>query len=412
MMDTSGKHQNSAELQPVSGGVCAPRGFLAAGVHCGIKKENGDLALLYSEVEARAAGVFTTNLVKAAPVLLTWERVRDGRLQAVVVNSGNANACTGPLGMENAKLMARITAQELGLKEELVGVASTGVIGVPLPMNRVEKGIKQAVKELSPDGGTQAAKAIMTTDTCPKEVAVRVEVGGTLVTVGGMAKGSGMIHPNMATMLAFITSDARIDPGLLREVLKEAVERTFNMITVDGDTSTNDMVLMLNNGQAGNPEIKKRTPGYQVFSRAVEYVCTHLAKTIARDGEGATKLLEVVVNGAATTRDAQRAARAVAASNLVKTAVFGADANWGRVMCALGYSGANFNPDKVGVWIGPVKVVEGGRAAQYNEEEATRALQGQDVVLRVDLGVGNGQATAWGCDLSYDYVRINGSYRS
>jgi glutamate N-acetyltransferase/amino-acid N-acetyltransferase len=381
-------------------------------VSAGIKNGKKDVAVIFSDREAAAAGVFTTNRVKAAPVQLTMRHIESGRARAVVVNSGNANACNGPRGLEDARAMAARAGELLGVPAQQVLVGSTGVIGQPLPMDKVLPGIERAVAELSREGGLDAAEAIMTTDIFAKEAAVTLELGGRETVVGGMAKGSGMIHPNMATMLGFITTDAAIAPGWLGKALLQAVERTFNMITVDGDTSTNDMVVALANGAAGNRVIDGEGPDFTAFCAALEEVCRNLAVAIARDGEGATKLLEVRVRGARTERDARTAARAVAASNLVKSAVFGEDANWGRVLCAVGYSGADFDPDAVDVFIGDEKVAENGAALPFSEERAARALAGKHVVITIDMKTGDAGATAWGCDLTYDYVRINGSYRT
>ncbi|MCG0238605.1 MAG: bifunctional glutamate N-acetyltransferase/amino-acid acetyltransferase ArgJ [Firmicutes bacterium] len=398
------------------GGVTAPRGFLAAGVSADVKGRGGtkkDVALLFSQVPAAAAGVFTRNRVQAAPVILSRERVARGRLQAVVVNSGNANACTGEQGLRDAEAMAAIAAEALGIAPELVAVASTGVIGVPLPMDRIAAGIRAAAAALSPEGNADAAQAILTTDTFPKEWAVQAELsGGRTVTLGGMAKGSGMIHPNMATMLAFVTTDAPVAPADLQAALRAAVDRSFNMITVDGDTSTNDMVLALANGLAGGDPIAPGTDDWAAFAAALEKLLVYLARAIARDGEGATKLLEVVVTGAADLEDARRAARAVAGSNLVKAAVFGCDPNWGRVLAALGYSGATFDPARVNLWLGSVQVMAGGAPVPFDEAAARQVLAQPEVTIRADLGAGEATATAWGCDLSYDYVRINADYRT
>lgn len=402
-------------MEFVSGGVTAPAGFLAAGVCADIRgKGDGkkDVALLASRVPCAAAGVYTTNRVKAAPVLLTQERTASGRLQAVVANSGNANACTGERGLKDAAEMARLAAEALGIAPELVGVASTGVIGVPLPMDRVAAGIAAAAAALSPEGGGDAAEAIMTTDTFPKQVAVRLDVGGAAVTIGAMAKGSGMIHPNMATMLGFVTTDAAVDAAALQAALRAATDRSFNMITVDGDTSTNDMVVVLANGLAGNPPITPDSAHYPAFAEALTAVLIHLAKEIARDGEGATKLIEVRVRGARSLEEARKAARAVCGSSLVKAAVFGADANWGRVLAALGYSGAQFDPDRVDLWLGDVQLMRAGEPLAFDEEAAARLLREKEVVFTADLHAGEAEATAWGCDLTYDYVRINGSYRT
>lgn len=395
------------------GGVTSPRGFKAAGVYAGIKKkEKLDLALLYSETEAVAAAVFTTNRVKAAPILVTMAHVAQGKIQAVVANSGNANAGVGPQGVDAARKMAEETARTLGLKVSNVAVASTGVIGVPLPVAKAVAGIQAASRALSVSGGHLAAEAIMTTDTFPKEFALRFDLKGHQVTIGGMAKGSGMIHPNMATMLAFLTTDAAIDREALSQAFRSSVSRSFNMITVDGDTSTNDMALILANGQAENPTIKPGSEDLAVFQAALDEVTIYLAKAIARDGEGATKLLEVTVTGAQTEQEARRAAIAIARSNLVKTAIFGEDANWGRIIAALGYSGADFDPDLVDIYLGPLQVAAQGTGLAFDEEKAAEILHQKEVKILVDLKQGQGQATAWGCDLSYDYVRINGSYRT
>jgi len=396
-----------------SGGVTAPQGFLAAGVAAGVKyKGRRDIALIFSEVPARAAGVFTTNLVKGAPVLVTMERISRGRARAVVVNSGNANTCNGEQGIRDARAMAQETARVLNIPEEDVLVASTGVIGQPMPMGRILPGIAAAARELSPGGGAAAAEAIMTTDTEPKETALSVTLSGHTVTIGGMAKGSGMIHPNMATMLCFITTDAAVSAPCLQEMLRHAVDRSFNMISVDGDTSTNDMVLALANGRAGNPEITAENEDYHLLRDALTEVCTRLARAVARDGEGATKLLEVKVINAASERDARLAARAVVASNLVKTAIYGQDANWGRIICAAGYSGAHFDPDRVDIYLGDIMVARDGVALPFDEEAASSVLAGREVRVLVDLKSGKYEATAWGCDLTGEYVNINASYRT
>ncbi|MCL6635868.1 MAG: bifunctional glutamate N-acetyltransferase/amino-acid acetyltransferase ArgJ, partial [Peptococcaceae bacterium] len=363
-------------MEHVPGGVTAAAGFLAGTAFAGIKRKlKRDVAVLYSAVPAAAAGVFTTNRVKAAPVLLTMERAAAGRAQAVVVNSGNANACNGEQGMRDALAMAAETAKALSIPEETVLVASTGVIGQKMPMERVIPGIRTAVANLGPDGGAMAAEAIMTTDTCPKEAAVRFELGGKQVTVGGMAKGSGMIHPNMATMLCFLTTDAAISPACLKKALKYAVDRSFNMVTVDGDTSTNDMAIVLANGMAANEEIVNEGIDYTLFRDALADVCMRLAVAVARDGEGATKLIEVEVRNAATEKDARLAARAVAGSTLFKAAVFGRDANWGRVLCAAGYSGAEFDPEKVDIFLGDEQVAREGESLSFSEERALEILE-------------------------------------
>ncbi len=393
-------------------GVTAARGFRASGVSAGIKKNKKDLALLVSDVPASAAGVFTTNQVKAAPLLVTMPRVASGRAQAIIINSGNANACNGREGLDDARVMGSLCAQALGLPEEMVLVGSTGVIGQRLPMDKIASGIPLAVAELRTTGGDDAAEAIMTTDTVPKQASVSFTLDGSTVTLGGMAKGSGMIHPNMATMLAFITTDAAIEPEALRYAVRNAVEISFNMISVDGDTSTNDMLVVMANGLAGNKPLEPGTVGYDVFQQALDEVCIRLAKAIARDGEGATTLLEVRVVGAPTAKDARLAARAICSSNLVKAAVFGRDANWGRIICAAGYSGARFNADIFDVSLGDLLVAAGGRALAFDEARAGAILSGDPVVITVDFKQGDGSAVAWGCDLSYDYVKINASYRT
>ncbi len=399
-------------IKNIPGGVTAPRGFTAAGVAAGIKNGKKDVALVVSDRPAAAAGVFTTNRVKAFPVLVSMRHLADGSARAVVANSGNANACNGVRGETDALAMTSETARLLSIPADQVLVASTGVIGQPMPIDKVLVGIRRATAELNPGGGSDAAAAIMTTDTALKEEAVTFALDGCPVTMGGMAKGSGMIHPNMATMLAFVTTDAAIAPGLLHRALQQAADRTFNMITVDGDTSTNDCILALANGAADNPDIEAGGPAYDAFCAALEAVCRKLAVAVARDGEGATKLLEVRVLGAATEEDARLAAKSVAGSSLVKAAVFGADANWGRVLCAAGYSGATFDPGTVDIYLDEIKVAENGGALPFDEEAAALALGQKEVVFTIDFKQGSGRATAWGCDLTYDYVRINGSYRT
>lgn len=441
-------------MEWIEGGVTAPRGFQAGAVHVGIKagsapnvnvsvpeKEDNpavvvdelsgdpasgsrersftpadkshrpDLALIYSELPATVAGTFTTNRVKAAPVLLSQKRVACGRARAIICNSGNANACTGPQGWEDCAAMARDMARILGIPEEEVLVASTGVIGVPLPMARIEQGYQALVESLSRRGGSVAARAIMTTDTRSKEAAVSFTVGDKTAVVGGMAKGSGMIHPNMATMLAFLTTDVAVDAVLLQEILSSVVAATFNMITVDGDTSTNDMVLLLANGASG-VKIERGREVVAQFHTALQELCTRLSRAIAADGEGATRLLEIRVEGARSEEDARKMARSIAGSNLVKAAVFGADANWGRIVCAAGYSGATFNPDGMDVFLGDLQVACGGRGIPFDEVVARQILRQPEISIRIRLAEGTGKAVAWGCDLSYDYVRINSDYRS
>ncbi|HBT46717.1 MAG TPA: ornithine acetyltransferase [Peptococcaceae bacterium] len=402
------------EWDVVPGGITAPRGFRAAGVHAGLKKTKKDLALIVSDNPAAAAAVYTTNRVQAAPLVVTREHLAGGYARAVVVNSGNANACTGEQGLRDARFMAEITAREVGCRPGEVVVASTGVIGVPLPMDKVAAGIRQAARELSGAGSREAAEAIMTTDRRIKEIAVRFNLGGREATIGGIAKGSGMIHPQMATMLAFLTTDAEIAPDELKKALVAAVDATFNMVTVDGDTSTNDMVVILANGQAGVGPKEERERA--LFAAALEYVCRYLARLIARDGEGATRLIEVEVHGARTREDARTIARAIARSNLVKSAVHGADANWGRILCAAGYSGADLDPDKVDIFIqspaGLEQLAAGGRPLPFSEEKAREILSAEEVKILVHLNQGRAAAEAYGCDLTCEYVTINASYRT
>jgi glutamate N-acetyltransferase/amino-acid N-acetyltransferase len=406
-------HMNSFKL--INGGVNAPMGFKAAGVSAGIrKKDKRDLSLIFSQYPASAAGVFTLNKVKAAPLLLTMANLEAGKAQAVIINSGNANSCNGLQGMTDARRMVDLTGELLGIDPGLVVVSSTGVIGQPLPMDKIEQGIRMVSSALSEskDGGTAAAEGIITTDSILKETAVKINVGGKPITIGAMAKGSGMINPNMATMLCFITTDARVPAACLKDMLKKAVDKSFNMVTVDGDTSTNDMVVILANGASGAETLDYDHPDIQTFQTALNHVCIKLAKMIAGDGEGATKIVEVQVKGACSHADARIAACSIAGSNLVKTAVFGEDANWGRIITALGYSGAKFDPNMVDIFLGPVQVAQNGAGLAFDEITAKEALQGIEIVITVDLKNGETSATAWGCDLTYDYVRINASYRT
>jgi glutamate N-acetyltransferase / amino-acid N-acetyltransferase len=392
----------------VQGGVTSAQGFVASGVHCGIKPQKKDLALVFSRAPAAAAGVFTSNKVKAAPVLVDMERIRSGQGRAVLLNSGNANACTGEQGMRDAREMGYLTAEHLQLAEDLVYVCSTGTIGVPLPMEAIRRGIPEAVRLLGPDGAS-AAEAILTTDTVPKTGAVQVTIGGQIVTVGGMTKGAGMIHPLMATTLTVLTTDATVPPAVLQGALRRAADQSFNRITVDGDRSTNDTMLLFANGEAGAPEIAGAGEALDAFQAALNSVTVSLAKAVARDGEGATKLIEVAVAGAQSDEDALRAAFAVANSPLVKTSMHGAGAGWGRILAAVGYSGAEVQPERAMVRIGPVIVAERGILAGGPEliEQAGEHLAGQDVHLMVDLGLGRGEATVWTCDFSEEYVTEN-----
>lgn len=403
-----------ASIRPVPGGVTAVPGFLASGIHCGIKKvKTLDLALIFSEEPCTAAGLFTTNRVIAAPVRLTQEHIKSGKLQAIMANSGNANACTGPPGEAIAREMAELVARHLGIAPEQVAVASTGVIGEPLSLETIRSGIPQAVKALSPKGSQKAAKAIMTTDQRPKEAAVRANVGGRTVTLGGIAKGSGMIYPNLATMLAFITTNIAVEPTLLQQMLSSAADRSFNMITVDGETSTNDMLICLANGKAGNVDLSKSPEARAIFQEALDTVCITLAKEIARDGEGATKFVEIVVQHAESFKQAKAIAMNVARSNLVKTAFFGEDANWGRIMAAIGAAGVEVDPNRIHLSFDQVRLVENGVGlGPAAERQATRVLKKKSFTLTIDLNAGDASATAWTCDLSYDYIKINASYRS
>jgi len=391
------------------GGVTSAKGFRAGAVAAGIKKTGAlDLCIVASDREAAVAGVFTTNKVRAAPVLLSEERVRRGRARAVIANAGNANCCTADQGLADASEMARLTADKLGVTADEVLVASTGVIGVHLPMDSVRKGI--ASIDVSGNDGSAAAQAIMTTDTFPKERAVRFELDGVTITVGGMAKGSGMIHPNMATMLAFVTTDAAVEPAFLSVALRRATEVSFNMISVDGDTSTNDTFVVFANGAAGNSPITADSPAARSFQEALNDVAIDLAKAIARDGEGATKLIEVVVDGAASAVDARTAARAVASSSLFKAAVYGADPNWGRILCALGYSGAEVDESRADILIGDVWLMRDGKIQAFDRQAAVAQMTGPDVMVHANLHLGTASARAWGCDLTEKYVDINGRY--
>ena len=407
-------------MEIITGGVTAAKGFLAAGVEAGIKYQNRkDMAMVYSKTPCRAAGVFTTNVVKAAPVLWDKEVVEsEWEAQAIVVNSGIANACTGKLGYEYCRETAGAAADALEISPQSVLICSTGVIGMQLPMEKMTEGVRMLAKAIKPgeEAGTDAAKAIMTTDTRNKQVAVKVTIGGKEVTIGGMCKGSGMIHPNMCTMLAFVTTDVNISKKLLQEALSADVQDTFNMVSVDGDTSTNDTLLVLANGQAGNPEITEKGADYDTFVEALHYVNETLAKKIAGDGEGATALFEVKVIHADNKEDAKTLAKSVITSSLTKAALFGHDANWGRILCALGYSGAKFDPEAIELYLessaGKILIFKDGMAADYSEEEATRILFCSEVTALVDMKMGEAEATAWGCDLTYDYVKINADYRS
>ena len=406
-------------MEIIKGGVTAAKGYKAAGIYAGIKKKRKDMALVYSTLPAKAAGTFTTNVVKAAPVKWDIKIIKENEtVQAVVLNSGVANACTGTLGDENNYKMAEAVAESLGLPVNAVLTASTGVIGKQLPMYVIKEGAKllSGALEDTLEGGLMAAEAIMTTDTYSKEFAVSLEIGGKTVTIGGMSKGSGMIHPNMATMLGVVTTDIAISKVLLQEAISADVKDSFNMISVDRDTSTNDSLMVLANGLAGNGEITEKNEDYDKFCKALNLVTTELAKKMAADGEGATKLFETVVVGAKNKEDAVILSKSIITSNLVKTAVYGNDANWGRILCAMGYSGVEFDPDQVDLYVestdGKLKLVENGMATDYSEETATKILSAKEVRAIADVKMGDGTATAWGCDLTYDYVKINADYRS
>ena len=407
-------------MKEIQGGVTAAKGFEAAGVAAEIKyKGRTDMAIVYSQTPCVAAGTFTTNVAKAAPVTWDQELVKESDfVQAIIVNSGIANACTGQEGYGYCKETAEAASLVLSIPVKSVLLGSTGVIGKQLPMDRVKKGVEKLAeaKSDSIEAGTAAAKAIMTTDTCEKELAVQIEIGGKTVTIGGMAKGSGMIHPNMCTMLSFITTDAVITKAALQKALSEDVNDTYNMISVDGDTSTNDTVLVLANGMAGNAEIQEGTEEYILFKKALHEVNVYLAKKIAGDGEGATALFEVHVVGAKTKEDAVKLSKSVACSNLTKTAIEGHDANWGRIICAMGYSGVQFDPEKVDLFFessaGKIQIAENGVALDFSEEKATEILSQPAVTATADVKMGSETATAWGCDLTHGYIEINADYRS
>ena len=406
-------------MKLVHGGVTAPKGFVASGIYAGIKKKRKDIALIYSDTPAKGAGTFTTNVVKAAPVLWDIKLTKESEnIQAIVINSGVANACTGEEGNINNMHLAESVANELQIPIEAVYTASTGVIGKQLPIDIMMNSIPELVKELKGtiEAGTLAAESIMTTDTYSKECAVSFNIGDKEITIGGMSKGSGMIHPNMATMIGVVTTDISISKELLQEAISEDVKHSFNMISVDRDTSTNDSLLILANGNAGNEEITIKNNDYYEFCKALYTVTSKLAKMIAADGEGATKLIEVTVKGANSWEEAVVISKSIITSNLVKTAVFGNDANWGRILCAMGYSGVDFDPYKVDLTIeskeGSLQLVKNGMATNYSEEMATKILTAKEVKAIVDMKQKEATATAWGCDFSYDYVKINADYRS
>ena len=404
-------------MKIISGGICAAKGFTASGIHCGIRKNRTkkDLSLIYSQVPATASAVYTTNLVKGAPLLVTQKHIENGVAQAVICNSGNANTCNAN-GIEIAEKMSELIASELNINSDDIVVASTGVIGQPLNILPIKDGIPQLVKDLSDNGSASAAEGIMTTDTVMKEVAIEFTVGGKICKIGGIAKGSGMIHPNMATMLVFITSDVNISKEMLDKALKSDIQNTFNMISVDGDTSTNDMVCVLANGLAGNEKISCEGEDFNAFMKALNTVNVTLCRAIASDGEGATKLLECNVVGAKDLETAKTVAKSVICSSLTKAAMFGADANWGRVLCAIGYSGAKVDVTKIDVRFksikGEILVCKDGSGVDFSEEKAKEILLEKEIVIAVNLNDGEYSSCAWGCDLTYDYVKINGDYRT
>ena len=404
-------------LIPIEGGVCAAKGFQAAGVHCGIRKNRSkkDLALIYSQTECAVACTYTQNKVFGAPITVTRKHVANGKAKAIICNSGNANTCNAN-GVEIAEKTCALTAEALGISAEDVVVASTGVIGQPLSIEPIAAGLPVLVSQLSVQGSTDACEGIMTTDTYPKECAYAFSLEGVECHIGAIAKGSGMIHPNMATMLAFVTTDAAIAPALLQKAVSEVVDDTFNMVSVDGDTSTNDMLSVLANGLAGNPVITEETPAYQDFKQALFAVCENVSKKLAGDGEGATKLLECTVRHAPDKTTAKKIAKSVICSSLFKAAMFGADANWGRILCAIGYTDAAFDISKIAVDLsskaGCIHVCENGAGVPFSEETAKIVLSEEEIHVDIDMNDGSAYATAWGCDLTYDYVKINGDYRT
>lgn len=401
------------------GGVTVPKGFKASGVHCGVRpnRKKNDLALIVSDVPCAAAGLFTKNKVKADPVILDKETIKDGKGQMIIANSGIANACA-PHGMENAKAMQKMAAEALHIDPSLVFVGSTGVIGQVLPIDKIASGIPEAVKALTygPEGSDEAAHAIMTTDTKKKELAIQVLINGKTVTIGGISKGSGMIHPNLGTMLCYLTTDVNISSGMLKKALKKVCDKTFNRISVDGDTSTNDSLIILANGLAENQEIVSEDENFDNFVQALRILCTELARRMAADGEGAKHLITCTVKGADSEEDAETLSKSVIGSTLTKAAIFGCDANWGRVLCALGYSGVDFDPDKVDIAFeskaGNVPVCKDGRGLDFDEDLASKVLHEPEVIIDVDMHEGNSSATCWGCDITYDYIKINGDYRT
>lgn len=411
-----GKGTNQTAEETVTflenGNVTSPQGFSAGGLHCGIRKSKLDLGWVYSDIPAAAAGVYTTNAFQAAPLKVTKESIEvENKLQGILVNSGIANSCTGSQGLADAYSMREVFAEKVGIEKHLAAVVSTGLIGAMLPMDKIKQGI-DGLDEQENKGAERFNTAILTTDTKEKTCGAELEIDGKTITIGGAAKGSGMIHPNMATMLSFLTTDAAVEPEALSHALKQITNQSFNMITVDGDTSTNDMVLLLANGKAANNKLNQDHPDWDRFVEALATVSEKLAKEIARDGEGATKLVEVHVTGAKTEETARAVSKSIISSNLVKTAIHGADANWGRIVTAIGYSKETVEPDKVSVSLGNIPVVKGGMPLDFDEAKAKQYLEKDEIFIEADLGNGTEKATAWGCDLSYEYVRINASYRT
>lgn len=394
----------------IKGGVAAPKDFKAAGLNCGIKKRKKDIALIVSSVPAVACGMFTQNRVKAAPILVTKEHLRKTLAQAIIVNSGNANCCTGKKGLNNAYLMTELTAKGLGISKEDVLVASTGIIGKQLPIDNIKAAIPDLIKDLSKDSGHDVAEAIMTTDKVTKEIAVRIKIKGKDVTIGAVAKGAGMIHPNMATMLCFITTDAYITRRAVKLSLMNSVEKSFNAISVDGDMSTNDAVIVLANGSAGNALLDKRDKDFAVFCKAIDFITEHLAKSLIKDGEGATKFVRINIENAKTLEGAKRIARRISSSILFKTALFGEDPNWGRIAASVGGSGVLFNPDKLDIYLGNVKVVKNGAGSEGDNTTLKKLFKNRELDVTIDLNSGNKKYSMWTCDLSSNYVKINSRY--
>ena len=411
----SGDNQTiNHKVKEITGGsIVTAKGFQATGLHSGVKRSRNDLGVIYSDQPANAAAVYTLNQIKAAPINVTKESLKkENKIQAVIINSGNANACTGEKGKQDAYTMRAMTAEKYSIPEHYVAVASTGIIGLDMPMDKITSHIDELVVGTSTVHATNFGESILTTDTFMKSACYEAEIDHQTITMGAAAKGSGMIEPNMGTMLAFITTDAVIEGPVLQQALKEVVDQTFNCITVDGDTSTNDMVLVMANGSAKNNTLTPEHPDWDTFIALLTATCEDIAKQIAQDGEGATKLIEVGVTGAASDEDARKVAKSIVGSSLVKTAVFGTDANWGRIIAAVGYSGVEINPHTIHASIGPINLLENSEPADYTEEDATAYLQEDIIHIDIDLQMGDGKGKAWGCDLTYDYVRINASYRS